>query len=61
MSIQRESMTRFLMPAKAKLLSDKKPSKDHKSDVEKSGTSMGSWEMSARDALRVNFLTSEAR
>jgi hypothetical protein len=54
-------MTRFLMPAKAKLLSDKKNSKGHKIDLEKSGASMGSWEMSARDALRVNFLTSEAR
>jgi len=54
-------MTRFLMPAKAKLLSDKKSSKGHKNNLEKSGAPMGSWEMSARDALRVNFLTSEAR
>jgi len=54
-------MTRFLMPAKAKLFSDKKPSKDHKNNLDKNGTSMGSWEMSARDALRVNFLTSEAQ
>jgi len=54
-------MTRFLMPAKAKFITDKKPSKGHKNNIEKNGASMGSWEMSARDALRVNFLTSEAR
>ena len=52
-------MPRFLIPAKTKLLPDKKSSKDHKNDQEKSKASMGTWEMSARDALRVNFLTSE--
>lgn len=49
------------MQSKAKLSSDKNPSKNCKNNIEKKERSTGSWEMSARDALRVNFLTSETR
>jgi hypothetical protein len=54
-------MTRFLIQSKAKLSFGKNPSKNCKNHIEKKEASIDSWEMSARDALRVNFLTSEVR
>ena len=51
-------MARFLTPTKSKIALDRNASKARKTEV-KNKLPSSSWEMSARDALRVNFLTSE--